>query len=466
MNDKRSEETKEYILIVDDIPQTLRLLSSLLERQGYKVECVTDGEKALQKIHTHPPDLILLDVLIPVIDGYKVCQIIKTNKKTSHIPVIFISGLDAEYDRVQAFKIGAVDYITKPFFPEELVVRIETQLKIQKKQRFLQQFIQEQIAQRENLETQLNDSRALLNGVLNTSLDGVAVFEVVRDDLGNIKDFRWLIANPVAAMTVGETSKSLIGTSLRENLSGHFFESLFDAFVQVVENCIVLEKEYFYNSESFQGWLQIVAVKLGDGFAMTFRDITEYKQMELALKQANQELEHQANIDSLTQIANRRFFDKYILQEWARCGRQNQYLSLILGDVDYFKAYNDAYGHQTGDKCLLQVAQAMNSVIKRPADLVFRYGGEEFAIVLPATNREGALRVAEEIKQKIKQLKITHHFSSVGDYVTISLGTASRVPNAESAPEALIAAADRALYKAKAQGRDRVVAASIELPLS
>ena len=199
---------------------------------------------------------------------------------------------------------------------------------------------------------------------------------------------------------------------------------------------------------------------------MNFRDITERKQMEIALKEANLELRRQANIDSLTQVANRRRFDEYLTQEWSRCAREKQTLSLILCDVDYFKFYNDAYGHQAGDECLYKVAQGMTMSIKRPADVVFRYGGEEFAMILPFTQGEGALKVAQDVREQIIKLQIPHDLSEVSHYVTLSLGVSSIIPNIESSPECLIAAADRALYEAKALGRNRVEYKALELPLA
>ena len=466
MKTEYDQKFKGNILIVDDLPESLRLLSSLLDKQGHKVTCVANGEIALNLIQKELPDLILLDIMLPVIDGYKVCQIIKTNQRTTHIPVMFLSGLDSEYDKLQAFKVGAIDYITKPFFVEEVISRIEVQLNFSQQQRGLEEIIEKQIKERLLAEQKLNQSRALLASVLNSSLDGVAAFEAIRDSQGQIIDFRWLVVNPVAAMTVGKTSQGLLNKHLFELQPGYIFEGLFDLFVQVVEHCIVLEKEHYYNSGLFSVWLHIVAVKLGDGFAMTFRDITERKQMEIALKKANQELKHQANIDSLTQIANRRYFDEYFAQEWARCAREHQHLSLILCDVDHFKAFNDTYGHQAGDECLIQVAKGMNMGVQRPADVVFRYGGEEFAVVLPNTDGKGALKVAEVIRQNIKQLQIPHALSMVSNHVTLSLGVASIIPHHSSSLEALIADADRALYEAKSSGRDRVMYAAVEIPLS
>ena len=462
MNSKYQRNLQENILIVDDLPENVRLLSSLLKNQGYGINSATDGKAALSIIKTERPDLILLDIMLPVMDGYQVCRILKSQPETRHIPIIFLSGLDSELDKVEAFKVGGADYITKPFFVEEVIFRVKAQLNIVNQQHKFKQILSQEIAERKIAERELNKSRALLTGVLDSSLDGVAAFEAIRDRDRKIIDFRWLIANPVAAMTVGGTIESLSGRKLFVEDSSNLFDGLFELFVQVVETCTVLEKEYYYSSDSLQVWFHIVAVKLGDGFAMTFRDISDRKQIEITLKKANLKLTYQANIDSLTQIANRRRFDEYIAQEWSRCAREREYLSLILCDVDYFKAYNDTYGHQAGDDCLYQVAQAIERAVKRPADIAFRYGGEEFAVILPYTEGQGAIRVAEEIHQQVRELQILHDASAIDRIISMSLGVSSIIPDTRTSPHTLIAAADSALYDAKSKGRNRVIYKSVE----
>jgi adenylate cyclase len=177
-------------------------------------------------------------------------------------------------------------------------------------------------------------------------------------------------------------------------------------------------------------------------------------QSEAALKASNQELQRLVSLDSLTQIANRRRFDEYLAQEWQRGLREKVPLSLILCDVDYFKQYNDRYGHQAGDRCLQAIAQVLDHVVKRPADLVARYGGEEFAIVLPNTELSGAVQVAQLIQEEVQQLCLPHHSSPVSQFVTLSLGIASQIPHPHNSSETLLAATDRSLYQAKAQGRN------------
>ncbi|HEY9668309.1 MAG TPA: diguanylate cyclase, partial [Coleofasciculaceae cyanobacterium] len=175
------------------------------------------------------------------------------------------------------------------------------------------------------------------------------------------------------------------------------------------------------------------------------------------LQAANHELQRLACVDGLTQVANRRQFDEYLKAEWRRLAREQQPLSLILCDIDYFKLYNDTYGHLAGDACLQQVAGVLRQTLMRPADLVARYGGEEFAMILPNTDAQGAAFVAEAVRQGVLNLAIPHARSSASQSVSLSLGVACQVPNVNNSPQQLISAADNGLYQAKAQGRNRVV---------
>ncbi|MGK7900301.1 MAG: GGDEF domain-containing protein [Hormoscilla sp.] len=176
------------------------------------------------------------------------------------------------------------------------------------------------------------------------------------------------------------------------------------------------------------------------------------------LESANTKLQRLASLDGLTKLANRRLFDSYLDKNWRRLASSRAQLSLIMCDVDYFKLYNDTYGHQAGDSCLQQIAKAISRAVRRTTDLVARYGGEEFSVILPNTDLEGALSVAKNIRDEVKNCAIAHSASLVSQYVTLSLGVASTIPAPiVSGPNQLIAAADAALYEAKQQGRDRAV---------
>jgi diguanylate cyclase (GGDEF)-like protein/PAS domain S-box-containing protein len=186
--------------------------------------------------------------------------------------------------------------------------------------------------------------------------------------------------------------------------------------------------------------------------------------MHAQLTLANEQLKRIAYLDGLTQVPNRRRFEQYIQTEWRRMSREQTSLALIIGDIDFFKAYNDFYGHQAGDNCLRLVARTLMRAAKRPGDLVARYGGEEFVVVLPNTDLKGAETVAEDIRGLIRSRRIDHKKSEVDKFVTLSLGVASCIPNSSITTDDLVKMADDALYQAKNQGRDQVrVAGSLPL---
>jgi diguanylate cyclase (GGDEF)-like protein len=458
MTSDPSSTAKADILVVDDQPDNIRLLSILLVEQGYKVRKAINGEIALNAVDSQVPDLILLDINMPRMNGYEVCKILRANERTRYTPIIFLSALDEGLDKLNAFQVGGSDYVSKPFQVEEVLARLENHLTIQRQRQQLSaqnERLQKEIEQRHQAEEILYQSRALLASVLNSSLDGVGATQSVRNEQGHIADFRCLVVNPVAARAIGRERDELIGKLLLRKLIHRIDSSLFHEFVRVVETGRVLERELIYHQGHQPRWFQIVSVKLGDGFAVTFRDITRQKQSEQALQAANLELQRLAHLDGLTQLANRRRFDKYLSQEWARLRRERSPLSMIVCDVDYFKAYNDRYGHQAGDDSLKHIAQALTQVVRRPADLVARYGGEELAIILPNTNETGAIHVAQQIRAAIAQLQIAHASSTISEYITVSMGIACMIPSDSRPAGDLFAAADRALYTAKKEGRDR-----------
>lgn len=181
----------------------------------------------------------------------------------------------------------------------------------------------------------------------------------------------------------------------------------------------------------------------------------ELKKLQVQLEERNAILQRLSVIDGLTGIANRRHFDEILRQEWKRGHREAWNLAVVMIDIDFFKKYNDNYGHQGGDECLKKVASTLSGTLHRPGDFVARYGGEEFVVLLPNTDAEGAAVIAEHMRANIEAQDIAHALSGVAKHVTISLGVASVVPDDGAPPETLVALADSALYKAKAAGRNR-----------
>jgi signal transduction histidine kinase len=282
MNLNPELESKGTILLVDDLPENLQLLSNLLLNLNYTVRRVTSGKMALKTVKIKQPDVILLDIKMPEMDGYEVCTALKADADLRDIPVIFISALDEVFDKVKAFKSGGVDYITKPFQSEEVVARLENQLTIQRQKRFLL----DEVTKRRETEEILYQSRSLLCSILNSSLDGIAAMEAVRDPLtAEIKDFRCLVLNPIISRALGRNREDLIGKIVVRKFLTHVDPKLFARLVAAVETGESLTDDLYYPlGESC--WYHYVAVKLGDGFAIIVRDITTRKQTELALVEA------------------------------------------------------------------------------------------------------------------------------------------------------------------------------------
>ncbi|MEG4121012.1 response regulator [Microcoleus sp. N9_B4] len=272
------ETCKGNIVIVDDLPENLRFLTEILTKEGYTVRCVTNGAMALRTVRNHPPDVLLLDIKMPDMDGYQVCETLKSDEKTSEIPIIFLSALDQVFDKVKAFKVGGIDYISKPFEPEEVLVRLETQVTIQHQKRQ----VKEALARHQQTAEIAYQSRALLANLLNSSLDGIAAVEAVRADIaGEIEDFRCLVVNPVFARLLGKRRTELAGEPVLKKLLNQLSPGLFDLLVEVVETGESLKGEVHLESDYLAKCYYFTAVKLGDGCSITIRDLTDLKQSAL-----------------------------------------------------------------------------------------------------------------------------------------------------------------------------------------
>jgi diguanylate cyclase (GGDEF)-like protein len=305
-----TQDTRQKVLIVEDTTLNIQVLNELLHNDC-RVFFATNGPDALHLIPTLNPDLILLDIMMPGMDGYEVCRRLKAEPDLKEIPVIFITALTQEANESEGLELGAVDYITKPFNPAIVRLRIKNQLELKRQ----------------------------------------------RDLLSRL-----------------------------------------------------------------------------------------------------------STLDGLTGIANRRALDDSLEREWRRATRSGRPLAVIMLDIDFFKNYNDTYGHGRGDECLRQVATALAETLERPADLACRYGGEEFVGVLPDTDLQGATVIAERVATAVRTLAIPHSASSVAPHVTVSIGVSVIQPAAGSHPNALLETADRHLYKAKREGRDRVVSGAAVTP--
>ncbi|MCL2819796.1 MAG: diguanylate cyclase [Oscillospiraceae bacterium] len=296
------KEKKLKILVVEDSKLNQEVLRRILAKD-YNIVLAQDGTEALEKVKVEIPDLILLDIILPGIDGFDVLTELKKCDESHLIPVIIISGRSNPDDEVKGLKLGAVDYITKPFHEIVVKARVETQVRILKQMRIIEEF----------------------------------------------------------------------------------------------------------------------------GF-----------------------------IDTLTNIPNRRQFDQYLIREWNRAKRENIPISIVMIDVDHFKMYNDTHGHQQGDLALQTVAGTIASSLKRKTDIAARWGGEEFSVLLPNTTLDGAVQVAEDIRKNVETASIPFPGADLYHNVTISTGVSEMLPDDNVSISNLVLQADKALYKAKELGRNRV----------
>jgi len=293
---------KSSILIVDDNSDNIRVLGTILRQHNYRVVIAQNGLQALKTLDITKVDLVLLDIMMPGIDGFETCRRIKENTDWEAIPIIFLTAKVEESEIVKGLELGAVDYITKPFNTQVLLARVKTHVQL-------------------------------------------------------------------------------------------------------------------------------------------------YQYYQL--------LRAQACLDGLTQIANRLKFETVLVDEWHRALRTEGYLAVLMIDIDYFKALNDTYGHLAGDQVLKQVAATIDKLAKRASDFVARYGGEEFVVILPNTQLQEALLIAENIRRAIEALAIENKNTTLGQ-ITISLGAAATIPNATMQPMQLIDKADQQLFIAKHNGRNQV----------
>jgi diguanylate cyclase (GGDEF)-like protein len=296
-----AEQRPPRLLVVDDQPVNIQALYQAFSAD-HQVLMATSGEQALKLAVTRQPDLVLLDVVMPGMDGHEVCRRLKADEATRDIPVIFVTAHNDEAAETQGLALGAVDFISKPINPAIVRARVQTHITLKAQSDLLRQWVY---------------------------------------------------------------------------------------------------------------------------------------------------------VDGLTGVRNRRYFDERLASEWGRAVRNGTALSVVLLDVDFFKRYNDHYGHQAGDICLRQVANCLRLTLKRPGDLAARYGGEEFVCLLPDTDLLGALALARQLGAAVEALGIAHADSAVAAVVTVSLGVCSTSGNTPGSAAALLREADAQLYIAKSGGRNR-----------
>ncbi|EAZ92217.1 GGDEF domain-containing response regulator [Crocosphaera chwakensis] len=468
---------KADILIADHQVDSLKLLSKIIENQDYQVRQAIDGEMALIAVETEIPDLILLGTNLDKLNSYDLCRKFKEKEETANIPVIFLSDFDEIGGKVKALEVGAIDYIIKPYRQEELLAIIKNQINIslkikrlQEKNNFLEPKLKlVEVSQKFHQQMPL-ESYFLYQAIAATN-NGIIITDATTSD------YPIIYVNPGFEVMTGYFFEEVKGKNCRFLQGSDHKQPQLEQIRHCLyhgENCHITLRNYRKDGSLFWNELSLSPIKDESDKIIYYvgvqTDVTDKKRaneeqqryeaslqkMNRELHELNQKLYRLANMDGLTEVANRRCFDETLEQEWKRLTREKKPLSLILGDIDYFKRYNDEYGHLGGDDCLKKVAATIAQATLRPADLVARYGGEEFAVILPDTPYEGAKQVAQRILDSLHQLKMPHKASDVKPYVTMSLGVGTINPSLETKATCFVDQVDEALFKAKKQGRDRL----------
>ncbi len=311
----------------------------------------------------------------------------------------------------------------------------------------------------------LESRHQLLEAVLNAASDAILAVRAQRDESGAHSGWLILVANAAFAQIAGAAVEDLVGRIVQQVLPRWDEFGLEADCHAAMRQARGQQRDIEVLLDGALRWFSAYTGPLGDGCVVRLADITAVKQTEMALRNSalrlqsdNAQLQQMALLDGLTGLANRRAFDAYIEREISHARRSGEPLALAMCDIDYFKAYNDTYGHLAGDDAIRAVAQVLSTACTRAVDLVARYGGEEFVVVMPHTTKEGALIVLQRAQQALRQRAIAHAASPSERLLTLSFGVAQFAPDSDGTASALIGHADAALFRAKQAGRNRIAA--------
>ena len=453
--------SKNTILIVDDEPLNVKLLSSKLAVAEYETVSAFNGKTALEIAQTKPPDLILLDIMMPEMDGYEVTEILKQDPETKDIPIILITALDGTEDKLKGLEAGADEFLNKPVNTAELLARVKSLLRLK--------LYQDQLKAR-------TDPQAFLAS--QGEGDTVSQREVhlptillVEDNEKDVRLIQSYLQGEAYHMEVVKTGEETISKVLKDKIDLVLLDILLpgmDGFevvkrlkeMEEAENIQILAITSLQDMES-----KIKGIELGaDDYLVKpinkheirvrIKSLVKKKAYLDTLQDGYQTAVFSAITDRLTGLYNRAYFDHNIRLELKRAERQKIPLSLILMDIDDFKYYNDSFGHLTGDGILRTLGKLAKESI-REIDSAVRYGGEEFAFLLPSTDKEGALVVAERLRCIIFDHDFFSENKLTAKRLSVSLGLAVYPDEADSLEE-LIQNADNQLYRAKREGKNRV----------
>ncbi|MGO4624636.1 PleD family two-component system response regulator [Ensifer sp. 2YAB10] len=450
------------ILVVDDVPANVKLLEARLLAEYFDVLTANDGYSALALCEKTPIDLVLLDIMMPGLDGFEVCERLKANPRTAHIPVVMVTALDQPSDRVRGLKAGADDFLTKPVNDLQLMSRVKSLVRLKNVSDELR--LRAQTAQTIGLEDAGRADRPDEPGNV-----------LLVDGRGSSQERLQRALKPIADVSVISDPQAALFEAAENNFDLVIVNANFDDYdpLRLCSQLRSLERTRFIPilliAEQGSDEMVVRALDLGvtdylmrpvDPNELIARSMTQIRRKHCndRLRASVQQTIELAVTDGLTGLHNRRYFDTHLKLLMDRAAARGRPLSICMTDIDRFKQVNDTYGHDAGDEVLREFANRIRTTV-RGADLACRFGGEEFVVVMPDTSAEMAAGVAERLRIIIESLPFPVPQADGVLKVTASMGIATLRPDADSA-EALLKRADTALYQAKHEGRNRVVAAA------
>ena len=447
------------ILVVDDIKANVKLLEAKLKAEYYDVLTAADGEEALEAIGKSTPDIVLLDIMMPGMDGFEVCRRIREDKKTAHIPVVMVTALDQNEDRVKGLEVGADDFLTKPVNDTALYSRVKSlvRLKMMTDELMMRQSTGEKMGL-----VQDDENAALVDtsGRILVIEDRKVAGEQIAAGLSDKNDVFVEANADEALIRVRSEDCDLIIASLDlEATDGLRLCSQLRAIDATRQTPILAV------SDDIETKRLVRALELGVNDYVTrpvdqlelharVRTLLKRKKYQDKLKENIQQSFEMAITDQLTGLYNRRYMNTHLDGLLTRTQHQSKSLSVLMMDMDHFKQVNDNHGHAVGDQVLIEFARRLQRNV-RGLDLACRYGGEEFVVVMPETDPQFARVVAERLREDVASQPFDTDAGPLD--VTISVGIASSDETVTTGDD-LLKQADEALYKAKDEGRNRVEA--------
>ena len=445
------------VLVVDDILANVRLLEAKLAAEYFDVVTALNGADALEAVNRMKPDIVLLDVMMPGLDGIEVCRRIKSNPATQHIPVIMVTALDQPEDRVRGLEAGADDFLTKPVNDVALFCRVKSLVRLK--------MLTDELRSRTGV-----DPLRMLQGDLGQAdrapgnilvIDnGVTLGERIRGFLSGLHDVRTAPGprEAVEAFNAGDPVELVIVNLDMDGVDALRICSQMKSMEQTRQTPILI----IVDPEDRPRLLRALDLGVNDYLmrpvdrqellARVSTQIRRFRYTERLRTSVRTSME-MAVTDALTGLYNRRYLETHLSQMIDHAANRGKDISVLILDVDYFKSVNDTHGHDTGDRVLQEMAGRLRSAV-RSSDLACRTGGEEFVVVLSGTD----LHTAERVGERVRKLVASKPFlASAGSHlsITVSMGVAS-LTHADLSPDDILKRADQALYRAKREGRNRV----------